>query len=63
MISIWDYQNEKMDKRIKDMYLINYKNGVIRELDGTYIGKFVFYPLTMESKFILRKTKVKATNL
>jgi hypothetical protein len=62
MNNICDYQRNKMSSPIRAAFLLNPKNGVVRNLDGVFIGKFYPLPISDKSKFTPRKTKVKTTN-
>lgn len=62
MNNICGYQSNKMSSPIMSAFLLNPKNGVLRTLDGLFLGKFYPLPVSDASKFIPRKTKIKTTN-
>lgn len=62
MNNICGYQCNKINSPIRAAFLLNPKSGVVRNLDGIFLGKFYPLPISDKSKFTQRKTKIKTTN-
>lgn len=44
---------------VKFAFWLNPKNGIVRRLDGVYLGKYIGNPYIAGAIFVPRKTKIK----